>query len=366
MTVSVSRRSFIKCAGITAGALMAPAITRRASAQSGGEVNVIGPALMKVFKDVYTQRSGIQVNEKSSTDAAQVFNLLAAEGSSRVTDVVTIPNSRLWGYIALNMLEPLDEEKLSGLSNIKSRYLDDKSQRIKGHRYGVPFLAGVMPAAYRNTAISVGEGSTWKTMFDEKFGKRLAMRPGSALMIAQRVLGNHDTFNKFTDAATCERGLAEARDFVISHKHLLRKWYETAGELQQLFVGDEIDFAQGMSEGVNPLVMSDASYSKSVPVEGTNGYTTNICILKGAPNMENAYNMINAFLTEPNMGASIVRVNGSISTFKDELVELTPKEQAGFGYTDEELARVWFQNVDGPDDPRYVLLDKYTAGIKEA
>lgn len=368
MELKVTRRRFIKSAAATAAVGLAmPAVIGRA--QSAGVINIVGhdSYVPRELRDAFTEETGITINFRTTTDQSQIFNLLAAEGNQRQTDMSIIAGHRMFAYIATDYLEPIDESRLPGLANINPIYRDADAQFIGGVRYGVPVLTGFSIMASRRGVIEPEDAESWDTLFGDKYAGRVTLRPGSAIYAAMFQLGLQDVWTGYDgDSAAVEAMLQECREYVISRKHVLRTWYDSTAEFQQLYIGNEVDSGQGFTEAAMVLALADSSVQPGVPVEGTTGWTHNYSLFKGSVNQDNAYQFIDFLLNQPEIGASMTRASGSLSTFLDPTAGLNEDEAAALTYTDEQLSRVVWLDVKGADDDRYDLLDQYGAGLREA
>lgn len=367
MIYRLSRRAFLTATATAGAALAMPAIITRA--QESNVINMVGndAFVPKAIRDAFTAETGIQVNFRSTTDASQLFNLVAAEGNQRQTDLAILAGHRLYGFIAADYLQPIDEAQLPGMSALNPVYRDAPAQFINGDRYGVPVLTGFALIASRQGAVDPADAASWETIFGDKYTGRVTNRPGSALYAAMFHLGLQDAwFNYDGDPAPVEAMFKECRDYVVSRKQVLRKWYEASAELQQLFIGQEVDAGVGLTEAVMPLVSADPSIVANVPEQGSWGWTHNYVLFKNSQNQAGTYRFIEFLLTQPQIGGAMTASTGSISTFLDATGGLTQEQIRAVSYSEEQLKRVGFLDVKGTDDNRYALLDQYGAGLREA
>ncbi|MBJ7578440.1 extracellular solute-binding protein [Devosia sp. MC532] len=368
MNFKLNRRGFLKAGAATlATGLAMPALIGRAHA--AGVVNIVGhdSYVPKDLREKFTQETGIVINLRSTTDQSQIFNLLAAEGDQRQTDMSIIAGHRMFAYIATDYLAEIDESKLPGMSKINPVYRDADAQFIQGKRYGIPVLTGFAMMASRKGVVAPEDTETWETIFGDKYAGRVTLRPGSALYAAMFHLGLQDVWTGYNgDSAAVEAMLKECREYAISRKHVLRKWYDTTAEFQQLYFGNEIDAGMGFTETAMLLAGADSSVQPGIPVEGTTGWTYNYSLFKNSANQENTYKFIDFLLQQESIGSSMTRSSGSLSTFLDATSGLTEAEAQAIQFSDEQLKRITWLDVKGADDNRYGLLDQYGAGLREA
>ncbi len=366
MLTTLGRRRFlIGSSALAAGALAAPAIVHAQST----ELNIMGtdPFLPKDIRDRFTAETGVRINLKQNTDASQTFNLLSSEGEKKSTDMAVIAGHRLYSYIAVDVIDPIDAARLPAMSVLNPLYSDNPAQFINGQRYGVPIAIGFNLIATRKGVVSDADADSWSSVFEDTYAGRVTMRPGSALYAALFYRGMQDAWLNYDgDPEPVEKAFAELREYVVSRKGVLRKWYSTTTEVQQLMLGNEVDVAQGLNEGIVPLVLADPSLAQGVPKEGAMGWTMNYSLIKGGANQDNAYRFIDFLLSQTEAAASMVRSSGNISTFQDTTTGLTEDEIRAYSFGEEQLKRITWLDVKGADDTRYMLLDKYSAGLMEA
>lgn len=365
LILNESRRKFIKNTAALSTALFIPPVIGRA--QASMQINVMSQDafIPKDVRDKFTAETGIAVNFRQGiSDIGQVFNLLATEAENPETDLIVAGGHRMYSYIVADMLQPLDEARLPGLAAINPMYLDHPSQFIDGKRYGIPVMIGFYIMASRAPVVSQADTETWASVFEDTYAGRCTLRPGSALYAAMFYKGLQDTwFNYSGDIASIEAMFEECLAFVNERKHVLRKWYEQAAELQQLFVSNEVDIGQGMNEGVMRMVKADPTIQRGIPKEGAIGYSLNYAIPKAAPNEEAVYTFVNYLLSDPGIAGSMIRSSGNLSTFTNGTAGLDEADQKLYHFSDDELSRIGLLDTKGADDTRYEILDKYTAQI---
>jgi hypothetical protein len=81
--------------------------------------------------------------------------------------------------------------------------------------------------------------------------------------------GNDGDFVTYKDRETAQKATNQARDFLIKNKPLMRKYYDGAAEVQQMFVNEDIYLAQTWSGPASKLIMDGQPIELSVPKEST-------------------------------------------------------------------------------------------------
>lgn len=368
MTNKLSRRAILQGAAAAGGMLAMPSIVR----SQERVVNILGADQFfpQSIRDRFYEQTGIRVQyRQGTTDASQTFNLLASEGQ-RQTDIVLAYNHRNFPFIAAGYFEPIDESKIPNLDKINPVYLDNPAQLVGGVRYGIPVSVGFMLQTFRNSAVPEEERDSWEVVFGDKYAGRVSWRSGGLPLTVIFYLGIQDAWFDFDGSpeamARFEDMLQQVVDFTSKNKHKILKWYETAAEAQQLFYGNEIDAAFGLTDVVIPLVTGDPEYGRSIPKEGTYGFNASYSITTGAPHRDDAYAFIDFLLNQPDANGEMIRSAGGASTMLDSTAGLTEEEAAIYAFSDEELSRIKWLSTLSAEDPRFPMLDKVVATLKEA
>jgi putative spermidine/putrescine transport system substrate-binding protein/spermidine/putrescine transport system substrate-binding protein len=131
-------------------------------------------------------------------------------------------------------VEPIDTGKIAEWNNIYESFRTQKALNVDGQVYGVPFTWGANPFLYRTDKISPEPTSIadlWSSQYKGKIGM---WDDKSMLYNAARMLGISDPFD-MTDEE-----LEKVKAKLIEQKPLVRKYWSTAGELENLFASNEV------------------------------------------------------------------------------------------------------------------------------
>lgn len=161
-------------------------------------------------------------------------------GSASDWDIVNPSLNGAWRYIKAGVLKPLDLAKLPGISGMYDVF--KTTPKVKGEdgaTYAIPYLWGLNPIVYRADIHT--EEPTYSTLFDPKFKGQLAMRDYALESIAIAALHIGIPRDKAFNLSTDE--LAEAKKALIAQKPLLRTYWQTIGDLTNLFATGEVTCA---------------------------------------------------------------------------------------------------------------------------
>ena len=362
---STTRRSTLKLLAAGTGILAAPAIIRPAFAESKVvNITTYDKFVPQSFIDQFQKDTGIEVRIRLTDDQGKQYNLLTAEGASPSTDIVTVTGHRLSQFMTSNLLASLDTARLKNWDKLASAYKGAPQLTVDGKTYGVPLLAGFEGLA-RNTEYTKASDS-WSIMFEEEYKGLTSYIITDFLSIVMRYQGNDGDYVTYGDKPdVAQAATNQARDFLIQHKDKVRKYYDAASEVQQMFVNEDIYLAQTWSGPAAKLIMDGHPIEISVPKEGTYGFLYSFNVVNNAPNADAAYTFLDAILSSPEIGAAMTRQSGFSSAFEGVDKVLNDKERAAMTLPPEQVERIqFFSSVNR--DMKNEMIDKAAAEIKAA
>lgn len=363
-----SRRTIIKAGAAGAAMLAAPAVFRATPARASGVVNVWTYAnfLPPEFKDEFQKETGIQIQERLVDDQGKQFNLLTAEKSKPTVDIITVAGHRFLQFIDAGLLAPMDTQRLKNWGNINPVFSESDWATIKGQKWGAPILSGAEVLAYNAEAVTPEEAKSWAVMFDKKYEGQTAyiiQDMMSVVMLYKGYDGNMVEYIGQEEKAA--EIVKEVRDFLIANKSMVRKFYDSGAEIQQMFINQDVVLAHAWNGPISKLIMDGLPVAMTIPKEGTYGFVYTFNIPANAPNADNAYMMLDALLARPEIGANMTRTSGFISTVKGAGDHLSDLEKKASSFSEEELAGLQFFRAEA-NDMKYKLLDPAVEQIKAA
>jgi spermidine/putrescine transport system substrate-binding protein len=351
--------------GAGTGVLSAPAILRSNPARAQSKVvNVMtyDKFIPEDFKQQFYSDTGIEIRVKLTDEQGKQFNMLAAEAPNPSTDIATVAGHRFHQFLDSDLLEPIDTGRLKNWNTVNEVYRNAPWLRIRDEIWGVPLLMGCTGLT-RNTDY-VSEGESWEVMFDPKYEGLTAYIIPDFIEVVMQYLGYDGNFIAYIDKP--EEGQAAinaARDFIIEHKNMVRKFYDGNAEAQQMFMNEDIYLAQTWSGAPSTLIMDDFPVRFTVPKEGGFGFVYNYNITKNSENLDNAYLFLDAALGWEGMGATMTRATGFVSAFAGAADRLTEKERAASSFSQEQLERIHFYRSENAD-MKYEMIDRAVAEIQ--
>ncbi|MGC3937259.1 ABC transporter substrate-binding protein [Roseobacter sp. EG26] len=363
----LNRRRFLGTAAVTGAALASPAYLRQARA-AGGEVNIwtYNDFVPQAFKEQFEAETGIKVNVRLVDDQGKQFNLLAAEAPNPTVDIMTVAGHRFLQFIDSDLLAPLDTSRLSNWGNINPTFSESDWSTINGNKWGAPILSGMEVLSYNTDMVSAEEAESWDVLFSEKYKGQTAYIIQDMMSIVMLKLGYDGNMVAYMDDPEKAAAIVEeAKQFLIDHKPLVRKYYDSGAEVQQMFVNQDIALGHSWNGPAAALINDGFPLAMSIPKEGSYGFVYTYNIANNAPNVDNAYTFLDAILASPEIGASMTKASGFISTYKDASNYLTDLEKASTSFPEEQLANLQFFRAEA-NEMKYSLVDPAVEAVKAA
>lgn len=237
-----------------------------------------------VFDD-FEAETGIKVN--ISTYSSNEDMLAKFKSESEGTYDVLLPSDYMVKLlIEQDLLEELDQDKLTNLSNIGEQYLDPSYD--PGNVYSVPYQGGVAAIVYDSSKIT-----TEITGYDDLFDPSLA---GTEVLLDdyRAVIGMTERSMGLSMNETDPDKLAEVKDKLLTIKDNV-KLYDSDSPKSALISGDctvgmvwSAEIALSMDENPNLEIV--------FPEEGAYVFMDNWVIPKGCKNYDNAMTFLNYML----------------------------------------------------------------------
>lgn len=234
-----------------------------------------------VLKD-FEAATGIKVNYQMYDNNETMYSKIAGGGANY--DVVIPSDYMVARLIEEDLVAPLNFDNIPNFADIdpalKNPAYDPENL------YSVPYMWGLMGVIYNTKAVDEADLGSWNLLWNEKYAGDILMIDNSrdAIGIALKRLGcSYNT--------TDESQVRQAVDLLVE------QW-----PIVQAYVMDDIfQKLEGANAYVGTYYYGDylTMYENNpdlgfyIPEEGTNIYVDAMCILKDAPNKENAEAFIN-------------------------------------------------------------------------
>jgi len=277
----------------TAGLALTGTVAR---AQSTTSINMV---CWQGYDDAFKAGSfmadnGYEINPTYIGSNDEILTKITAGGRGSI-DIVTPYMGYVPLMVAADMLEPIDETSVPNLANVLPVFRNDPNIVVDGKLYAAPFTWGAAPMLYDPEFFGSTVPSSWRILetpeLEGKFG--FSDDPIGNITIAAILATDATVATELTEAQ-----LKDAIDYLIMLKGKARLVATSWGELADAMARGEIVATFSGWETMKKFV---ADKGKNVeftyPEEGTFAWLDNVCIVKGAPNLEADLKMANHVLS---------------------------------------------------------------------
>lgn len=294
-----------------------------------------GEYIDPVVLEMFTEETGIEViydeYETNETMYPKVAN-----GAAEY-DIVCPSDYMIQKMIENDLLAEINFDNVPNIKNIDENYMIQSQEFDPENKYSVPYCVGTVGILYNKTMVEEPIDS-WDVLWDERYADNILMQDSvrDAFMVSLKRLG-------YSMNSMDAEELEEAKNDLIAQK-----------PLTQAYVVDQVrDKMIGNEAAIGVIYSGEAIYTQQenpdleyvIPEEGTNVWIDSWCILKDAPNKENAEKFIN-FLCRPD----IALINFEYITYS------TPNKEARALIEDESIRN---SEIAFPDLSQYEHLETY-------
>ncbi len=240
--------------------------------------------------NIFEEETGIEVVYDEYETNETMYPKVASKAAEY--DVVCPSDYMIQKMIENNLLAEIDFDQVPNIKNIDPNYIKQSRDFDPENKYSVPYCVGTVGILYNKTMVDEPVDS-WDILWNDKYKDNILMQDSvrDAFMVALKKLG-------YSMNSTEPEELEEAKQALIDQK-----------PLTQAYVVDQVrDKMIGNEAAIGVIYSGEAIYTQRensdleyvIPKEGTNVWIDSWCILKDAPNKENAEKFIN-FLCRPDI-----------------------------------------------------------------
>lgn len=246
----------------------------------------LDPEVLTMFEE----ETGIEVVYDEYETNETMYPKVASKAAEY--DVVCPSDYMIQKMIENNLLAEIDFDQVPNIKNIDPNYIKQSRDFDPENKYSVPYCVGTVGILYNKTMVDEPVDS-WDILWNDKYKDNILMQDSvrDAFMVALKKFG-------YSMNSTNPEELEKAKQALIDQK-----------PLTQAYVVDQVrDKMIGNEAAIGVIYSGEAIYTQRensdleyvIPKEGTNVWIDSWCILKDAPNKENAEKFIN-FLCRPDI-----------------------------------------------------------------
>lgn len=284
------------------------------------------PKFTKGFEEKY----GVTVKGTYFGSSDELVAKLRSGGG--VYDIVSPSSDVATSLINGGLVAPIDLSKISAYNDLAEPLRNMTDVQKDGKIYGVPFTWGPDYLVYDANVITE-EPTSWAIFWDPKYkGKVSVWDDISNIYLVGQLLG-YDKTDKSALYNMTEEQLAAVKKKLIELKPQIRKYWATAGELNDLFKNKEVVVAVGWPLTPQTLNKEGMNIKSTIPQEGASGWIDRLMIAEGSGNKELAMLYLD-YITQPQAMALVAEVT-AYSVANPKAAEHMSPEQRKNTYMDE-------------------------------
>jgi putative spermidine/putrescine transport system substrate-binding protein/spermidine/putrescine transport system substrate-binding protein len=259
------------------------------------------PKFTKGFEDKY----GVKVAGTYYGSDDELVSKLQNGGTSSY-DIIS-PSCDVASYLVdAGLVQPIDTGKISQWKNLSPYLTGMKDLVRKNDVYGVPFCWGPDYLIY-DANVMAEPPASWNILMDPKFRGKVSIQDDIvSIYMAGQMLGI-DKNDKAALYNMSDDQLKQCKDLLVKMKPQIRKYWATAGELDNLFKNKEVVLALGWPLTVGDLNKEGGNLKAVVPQEGATGWIDRLMITKDSKNKDLAELYLD-YITQPQNMALVAEV----------------------------------------------------------
>lgn len=243
--------------------------------------------IRKAGLDQFAKDNHIKVQVVPGADAEWFAKLRASNGKNPPYDIVVLQPDTIQRAVAAGVLEPLDAAKAPNLNklyqSVQQRFVHD------GKTYAAGFSIGQLGLAYR-TDLMPFKPTNWLDLWKPELKGHVAISPLTYAAGLQFFAGlTHALGGELKNPADVDRAFAKLAEM----KSNVAALPNSPGAIQTLLERGEVWVVPFWDGRVFALQKEGLKVGFSYPTDGPVVGAANWVIAKGAPNMVNAYKLLN-------------------------------------------------------------------------
>jgi spermidine/putrescine transport system substrate-binding protein len=298
MLAGMDRRKFLKASAAAGlGAVTSPAIVSEALSSSGtlSIINWDDELPDPVIPD-FEKATGIKVNSTPFSQNEEQINKLQATGGAGF-DLCQPTHDRSLQFKDIDVLQPIDDKKCDFSKIVPGLLAASKANWLwDGKLYHVPHVWGTEAIAWRNDLTKIDPATlSFGTLWNDEYKGKVQGRPHSLLLgiglwlDGTGKLPTNRMLDAFKDEDTMKKIYDQILPVAIDHKAWIKQFWDSGDNTKSGFKSNGVVIGQTWDGPVISLKKSGDPISYQAPKEGAIGWVDGFSIVKGAKNIDQAY-----------------------------------------------------------------------------
>ncbi|MBO6602197.1 MAG: ABC transporter substrate-binding protein [Roseicyclus sp.] len=254
------------------------------------------------FIAAFEAETGCRVSATYVGSGEEIIAKMAAGGG--VYDLITPASDITKLIIEAGFVESIDISRIDEWENIYPQFRELDNIQMDGEYYAMPYTWGAIAFMYRDDAFETPPTSL-AALFDPRNEGRIALWDDkSAIYVAARYNGDTNIYT------LSDEQIAAAVETLIEQRPLVRRYWSTAGELVDLYVGGEVDISNTWAGYQSALIAAEGiEVTEFIPEENAEGWMDSWMIADGSADNACTYPFLNMQLSEQGQ-CGVANVNG--------------------------------------------------------
>ncbi|QIL51029.1 ABC transporter substrate-binding protein [Weissella coleopterorum] len=286
----------------------------------------IDPVLIKKFE----HESGYKIDYETFDSNEAMFTKIKQGGTHY--DLAIPSDYMIQKMKEAHLLEPLDHQKLIGLSNYNPVLMDQRFD--PKNKYSLPYFWGTLGLVYNDKYVKPNELKNWDDLWNAKWKNSIMLYDSARDVMAVGLASNNNSVNtKNTGELMAAKGRLDA--LMPNVKAIV------GDEIKMYMVQDEAKIALDFSGDARQMMAENSHLHYLVPNGRGNVWFDNMVIPKTVQNKAGAYAFMN-FMADPHNAAQNAEYNG-YATPNEAAKQLLPahiKNDTAFYPTQTKLAQL--------------------------
>ncbi|KAA6449495.1 ABC transporter substrate-binding protein [Bacillus swezeyi] len=241
--------------------------------------------------EAFEKDTGLKVKVVSGTDSEWYTKLKASNGKNAPYDLLILQPDTIQRAQSADLLEPIDQEKVPNLSDLYRSV--QKRFTFDGKQYAAGFSMGQLGIAYRKDLVPQ-EPKRWTDLWNSSYQGHVAISSPAYSAGLQFLSG---LINAQGGLESNQRDMDKAFNSLADLKKNVAAFPDNPGSIQTLLErGDAwvVPFWDGRAFS---LQHSGLDLGFAYPEEGAVAAVASWALMKGSPNEENAYKLLNHLIS---------------------------------------------------------------------
>jgi len=265
------------------------------------------PVFTKDFEDKY----GVTVKATYFGSSDELISKLS-NGGSEAYDIISPSTDVAGDIVAHDFVAPIDTKMISQWDSL-SPQLRNMNDVIKdGKVYGMPFTWGPDYLIYDADVVKT-EPTSWKVFEDPQYKGQVSLWDDISNIYLIGQLQGLDKTDKAALYNMSDAQLQSAKAELIKMKPQIRKYWATAGELDNMFKNKEVALAVGWPLTVAHLNKEGRNLKAVIPSEGATGWIDRLMITSGSKNKQLALLYLDYISQPGNMAKVLSAINYNVA-----------------------------------------------------